>query len=379
MLSPVALAALNGVFLLALCRTSWLILLVRRRYNNVLLLLVAVAYLAQPMLFPHHRQQDRLLFITIPWLYALRAVELARRPAFARRLARSGFKQFLAVEMGFMDRKDQSALPADEAAKRRNRRLVRSLLKGLSFTLFTSYLNYIDMTHIWATSEFLEPQRHAIAVAFGVSLYLWMGCVADLTVALAEPMLGIRMKDFFDNPFFATSLRSVWRGKWNSAFQEALENAVRVPPGEEKEDDGAGDRDDGDDDGAAKMCHAPASVSAPSPPASLPPRTRASVPDILAVFLLSGLFHDHVNHISFGTTSLVTTAFFGAQAFGCLLETFLLPSPRTITSKTGKIVRVVGGWLYAMAWLALTAPLFVDPYVKAGGPLSLPFWHVQLF
>ncbi|KAJ3175339.1 hypothetical protein HDU87_006289 [Geranomyces variabilis] len=374
MLSPVALAALNGVFLLALCRTSWVILLTRRRYNNVLLLVVAAVYLAQPLLFRHPRQPERLLFITIPWLHALRAVELARRPAFARRLARAGFKQFLAFEMVFVDRADPAVGPKDQVVERRNWRLTRSLLKGITFTILASFLAHLDITHIWATTAFLDPQRHAIAAAMGVALYLWMGCVADLVVGLAEPVVGIRMKDMFNNPFLATSLRSVWRGKWNSAFQEALENAVRVPSTDVEE----GETDVKVD---AETEYATASVSS-QPPASLslpparPARTRASVPDIIAVFLLSGVFHDHVNHVAFGTTSLLTTAFFAAQAVGCLLEALLLPSARTSAMT---IPRAVGGWLVAVAWLVLTAPWFLDPYIKAGGPVALPFCHVQLF
>ncbi|KAI8585813.1 hypothetical protein BDZ88DRAFT_331797 [Geranomyces variabilis] len=368
MLFPVALAALNGVFLLALCRTSWVILLTRRRYNNVLLVLIAAVYLAQPLFFPHPRQPERLLFITIPWLHALRAVELARRPAFARRLARAGFKQIFAYEMTFVDRADPAVGPKEEVAERRNRRLARSLLKGITFTILSSALAHLDITHIWATTEGFDLQRYAVAAGMGVALYLWMGCVADLVVGLAEPVLGIRMKDMFNNPFMATSLRSVWRGKWNSAFQEALENAVRVPSTDEDEDE------------KDVMKCPQTSRSSPPVASSLPPprpaRTRASVPDILAIFLLSGIFHDHVNHVAFGTTSLLTTAFFAAQAVGCLLEALLLPSPRTATMR---IPRAVGGWLLAMAWLVLTAPLFVDPYIKAGGPLALPFCHVQLF
>ncbi|KAI8917796.1 hypothetical protein DFJ77DRAFT_457846 [Powellomyces hirtus] len=347
-MTPASLALLNVLCLPALAFVSFQ--LIRHLpptswTRRIGLSAICVSYMLLPLVFIHPSQPLRLVLATIPWLYVFRTIELIRNPVFASSV--SGSKRiFIMFINTFIDRPNPY-LDRDEIPKRFVVGVLRGTFKMGLFGLISALNSKWNMTTVWKQTSFLDPSRHAVALLMGFGIYLWMGAISDFVQAIAEAVLHIRTRDMFYEPFTSTSLRTLWAYKWNATVQDALANAVMKPQPAiniscaKKHDD----------------------------PQQTERRPRASLLEILAIFVMSGLFHDHVSYCSFGELSLQTTAFFICQAAACLVEANL--------SRT-EVYRQLPfpfKWLLVMTFLGLTAPLFVGPYIRNGGILTFPFPH----
>ncbi|KAI8920343.1 hypothetical protein DFJ77DRAFT_507730 [Powellomyces hirtus] len=252
-------------------------------------------------------------------------------------MGRRSYKEFFAW-INFNVETGAGPMKREELRKRLASRIARGLFKSFVFSALRSALTFIgspDIALIWTKTAILSPQRHLIAVAMGVSLYLWIGALADVILGLAEFSMGIRMADVFDYSLCATSLRRFWGRQWNRPFQEALKNTVVLSDEEE-----AGGKTPG-----------------------------ATMVQMFAVFIISGLFHDIINYRCFDTLSLTTVMFFVLQGAGCALEA------RIAHSHTYQRLPKVAKWAIVMGFLTLTGPLFVKPYILKGGMYAMPCPH----
>ncbi|KAI8591285.1 hypothetical protein BDZ88DRAFT_60620 [Geranomyces variabilis] len=215
----------------------------------------------------------------------------------------------------------------------------RGAFKLLLLSTFRSFwpLSPAQWADLYSQASTLH--RHLLAAAFCIALYLWIGGLADLISAVAEPTLRVRIPYVFDNPYLATSLRGFWGRRWNRPFQDALKRTIMV---EERSTDG----------GSPKVV--------PATPAQA-----------LGVFLVSGLFHDVINYRCFDVCSLRTTVFFALQAGGCVAEGLWSRRRHRPSGIYGRLNAVLR-WAAVMGFLTATGPLFVGPYYKLGAMAVLP-------
>ncbi|KAJ3146533.1 hypothetical protein HDU89_006218 [Geranomyces variabilis] len=318
----VLLIALNVLFLLLLPIPARLIITRVRSPRLRAIALFALATLSvfqTPFIFPHEGLVARCFFVCLPWLHALRLVDLARNPARAQMLARDAW--------GFAAWMNLSAEGTTGA------------FKLLLLSTFRSFwpLSPAQWADLYSQASTLH--RHLLAAAFCVALYLWIGGLADLISAVAEPTLRVRIPHVFDNPHLATSLRGFWGRRWNRPFQDALKRTIVV---QERSTDGG------------------SSQVVPATPAQA-----------LGVFLVSGLFHDVINYRCFDVCSLRTTVFFALQAGGCVAEGLWSRRRHRPSGIYGRLNAVLR-WAAVMAFLTATGPLFVGPYYKLGAMAVLP-------
>ncbi|KAJ3016015.1 hypothetical protein HKX48_004271 [Thoreauomyces humboldtii] len=288
----------------------------------------------------------------------MRTAELARDDALCRSVVQGGWKGFVAWSWIFVDRTDTRIVGA---GKRFWVRMFRASFKIVLFaamrTLFSHYHTVTSVRIWWDGTPWYSPKLYLASLGMGLAFYIWMGGVADLLIGISEPVLGIRMRDMFDSPFLASSVRGFWARRWNGMYQEALANVFagkRLPTDTKKTDD-------------ETVCAPDAGVPAPM---TFPtgPREPTSFLRALAVFVLSGIFHDHINLITFHVRSLNTTLFFVIQCLLCFAEMRL--SRTAWYKRTGKWVR----WAACLTVLGIAAPLFVGCYIRAGAVLALPFF-----
>lgn len=95
--------------------------------------------------------------------------------------------------------------------------------------------------------------------------------------------------------------------------------------------------------------------------------TKAALIAGLQIFILSGLFHDHINWVTFGEASFQTTIFFLLQFVAVAAELQL--SRTRLYKSLPPVVR----WGGVMTYAALCAPFFVAPYYRGGGLSTFPF------
>ncbi|KAJ3152410.1 hypothetical protein HDU86_005588 [Geranomyces michiganensis] len=304
--------------------------------------LAAVSVYQTPFLFPHEDFIVRCFFIGVPWLHTLRLVDLVRHPARATRLAVTKDAWTFAAWMNLSA--EGTVFAQGELGTRATVRFARGVFKLLllSFARSLRPLTPAEWADLYSTASVMNHQL--LAAAFGIALYLWIGGLADSISALVEPVLCVRIPDVFDSPHLSTSLRDFWAKKWNRPFQDALKRTVMTMA----DDDDAGNNRRTSGKGK-----------------------RGTPLQALAVFLVSGLFHDIINYRCLDECSLRTTMFFTLQFVGCAAEGYWEKrkgSGPPAHQKTRAVLR----WAAVMAFLTATGPLFVEPFFKHGAMAVLP-------
>ncbi|TPX70376.1 long-chain-alcohol O-fatty-acyltransferase [Spizellomyces sp. 'palustris'] len=288
---------------------------------------------------------------TIAWVFALRTWEILNNAALESSI-KGNLKHFCGYLHAFVDRRNPHLRDPVERGERFLRRTGRGILKLVGFhfaSCSVPFLNGSEAAEFWAGTTYLSPSRYLVTVLAGLIMYLWMGGIADVLFSIIELLLRVRTRDMFERPYTSTSLRAFWRWRWNGPFQECLARAIigggqseRVRYNEkEKVDEERNDTK-------------PTSMS-------------ATMLAAFNIFLLSGVFHEHVNFVAFKDISAQNCMFFLIQFVGLAME---LQWSRT---KMYKSLPDPLRWCAVLLFAALSGSLFVAPYMRNGGLKAFPF------
>lgn len=148
-----------------------------------------------------------------------------------------------------------------------------------------------------------------------VTVYTMVDCAAKL-VRGTYRLVGFEMKEMHDAPVLSRSVQEFWGNRWNRPVHELLGKYFFTPLA----------------------------------------RRRGITAAVMASFVVSGLLHFYIAIVAVDLRlSTMMGVFFVVQGFIVLLERRLRVARWNATS----------GRVWTIGWMALTCPLFVEPFLKA--------------
>lgn len=125
----------------------------------------------------------------------------------------------------FVPQLDGLANPRLQEVVEGGKRVIRGLFKKICIAdLLVEYVVVFE-----AVPEYTAPLVTTLAVLQGFRIYYDFAGYSDIAIGLAR-MLGLRVPENFDRPYFSTSLRDFWR-RWHMSLSSWIRDYVYIPLG----------------------------------------------------------------------------------------------------------------------------------------------------
>lgn len=207
--------------------------------------------------------------------------------------------------------------------------LIRLVKAAIKFAILSTIFENIQTWEFPTTNHF---KYYTFMYLVGLCLYLCFNVLLDTVGLFWEVVYGMKPKELFRTPFMASSPRDFWSKRWNMFFRDFFHKIFYKNY---------------------------KSIS-----------YLRSVLSALAIFAISGVLHEYVYWSIMGKLSGLNFMFFMVHGLATTLQVIIqtmFPALRRIPVAVAIPINSV--------FLALTMPLFIDPYIQSGfiTQVKIPF------